>query len=96
MKLGMSSAVFYGYLETEDAAAALKDYGLQTCEVFLETHSEYSPAFGQTVRERLRGLPCVSVHPKGTQFEPDIFGQSPGSTGTPWRFSAGYARRGRP
>lgn len=76
MKLGMSSAVFYGYLETEDAAAALKDYGLQTCEVFLETHSEYSAAFGQTVRERLRGLPCVSVHPKGTQFEPDIFGQS--------------------
>lgn len=77
MKLGMSSAVFYGYLETEDAAAALKDYGLQACEVFLQTHSEYSAAFGQIVRERLQGLPCASVHPKGTQFEPDIFGQSP-------------------
>lgn len=77
MKLGMSSAVFYGYLETEDAAAALRGYDLQACEVFLETHSEYSAAFGQLVRERLQSLPCVSVHPKGTQFEPDIFGQSP-------------------
>lgn len=76
MKLGMSSAVFYGYLETEDAAADLKDYGLDACEVFLETPSEYGAAFGQLVRERLGGLPCVSVHPKGTQFEPDIFGQS--------------------
>ena len=77
MTLGMSSAVFYGYLETEDAAAALRDYGLDCCEVFLETASEYSPAFGQLVRQRLQGLPCGSVHPKGTQFEPDLFGQSP-------------------
>lgn len=77
MKLGMSSGVFYGTYETEDAASLLTSYGLQTCEISLQTHSEYSAAFGQTVRERLRGLPCVSVHPKGTQFEPDIFGQSP-------------------
>ena len=28
MKLGMSSAVFYGYLETEDAAAAAHLDGL--------------------------------------------------------------------
>ena len=76
MKLGMSSGVFYGTYETEDAASLLTSYGLQTCEISLQTHSEYSAAFGQTVRERLRGLPCVSVHPKGTQFEPDIFGQS--------------------
>ena len=82
MKLGMSSAVFYGYLETEDAAAALKDYGLQTCEVFLETHSGVFPASRFIPRER--------------SLNRIFSGNPPGSTGTPWRFSAGYARRGRP
>lgn len=77
MTLGMSSAAFYGTGETEDQAAMLKDYPVEVCEVFLQTHSEYSAAFGRLVKERLDGLGCVSVHPKGgTQFELDIFGRS--------------------
>ena len=73
MRLGLSSAAFYGRREVEDTAALLPGYGLNVCEVFLNSFSEYSTTFGGLVRERLNGLPCVSVHPKGTQFEPDIF-----------------------
>ena len=77
MSIGMSSAAFYGTGETEDQAAMLRDYPVEVCEVFLQTHSEYNAAFGALVKERLAGLPCVSVHPKGgTQFELDIFGRS--------------------
>ena len=77
MKLGMSSAAFYGHGETEDQAAMLADYPVEVCEVFLQTYSEYSAAFGALVKERLAGLPCVSAHPKGgTQFELDLFGRS--------------------
>jgi hypothetical protein len=76
MKLGMSGAVFYGRMETEDEARHLTDFPLDVCEIFLETQSEYSASFGAQVLERLKGLPCVSVHPKGTQFEPDLFGRS--------------------
>lgn len=76
MKLGMSSAAFYGQMETEDQAALLRDFPVEVCEIFLETHSEYTAAFGALVKERLAGLACLSVHPKGTQFEQDLFGRS--------------------
>ena len=76
MRLGMSSAAYYGRFETEDAAGYLNTFDLDTCEVFLQTFSEYTPAFGKTVRDKLKGLDCASVHPKGTQFELDLFGSS--------------------
>lgn len=76
MKLGLSSAAFYGRLETEDAAAHVRDFPVQACEVFLETFSEYTAAFGAEVRRRLGPLDCPSVHAKGTQFEPELFGRS--------------------
>ena len=72
MKLGMSSAAFYGRLNTEDAAGHLREFEVDTSEVFLETFSEYNREFGQIVRERMKGLDCSSVHPKGTQFESDL------------------------
>ncbi len=76
MKLGMSSASFYGRMETEDAARHLLQFPLDTCEIFLETPSEYSAIFGAFVRERLGLLHCTSVHPKGSQFEGDLFSSS--------------------
>ena len=94
MRLGLSSAAFYGRREVEDTAALLPGYGLDVCEVFLNSFSEYSTDFGGLVRERLNGLPCVSVHPKGTQFEPDIFRRL-ASGRTRWTSSAGSATRDR-
>ena len=77
MKLGLSTASFYSLGETEENAAHLLAFPeLDTCEVFLETWSEYNAGFARQVRERLNGLQVTSVHPKGTQFEPDLFARS--------------------
>lgn len=76
MRIGLSAAAFYGRIETEDQAAYLTRFAPDVCEIFLETHSEYSGDFGSLVKTRLGDVPCVSVHAKGTQFEPDLFGRS--------------------
>lgn len=76
MKLGLSSAAFYGRMETEDQAAHLTDFPADVCEIFLQTFSEYTADFGRMVQGMLCGKPCVSIHAKGTQFEPDIFSRS--------------------
>lgn len=76
-RIGVSTAAYYGCLETEDAAARLAALGLPCCEVFLETFSEYTPAFGAMVRQRLGDTRAVSVHCQTMQFEIGFFGQSP-------------------
>ena len=76
MKLGLSTAAYYGRYETEEAGALMASMPLDCCEVFLECGSEYSAAFGAEVKAALGGLPAHSVHPKGTQFEDGLFGRS--------------------
>lgn len=73
MRLGMSSAAFYGVDSTERLVERLQDYPLDTCEVFLQTFSEYGAAFGREVRAHLGKLDCASVHPLGAQFETQLF-----------------------
>ena len=77
MRIGLSTAAFYGRMETEEAAGYLSRLPVSCAEVFLQTHSEYQSSFGKVVMERLASVPCVSIHPKGTQFEQDLFAQSP-------------------
>ncbi|MDL2317533.1 sugar phosphate isomerase/epimerase [Eubacteriales bacterium OttesenSCG-928-A19] len=76
MRIGISTAAFYGRLETEDAASHLASLGVPCCEVFFETYSEYTRAFGELVRSRLGGTQAVSIHCKTQHFESDIMGQS--------------------
>lgn len=76
MRVGLSTAAFYGRLETEDAAGRVAALGLPCCEVFLETYSEYRRGFGALVRGRLGDTACVSIHCKTQHFEGDIFGLS--------------------
>lgn len=76
MRLGLTTAAFYGRMETEDAAERLRTFDVDCAEIFLETYSEYSAAFGALVRERLGGLPSTSVHPMGTAFENSLFSLS--------------------
>lgn len=76
MQIGVSTAAYYGRLETEEAAARLASLGVPCCEVFLETYSEYTPAFGAQVKENLGATQAVSIHAKTQHFESDIFGQS--------------------
>lgn len=77
MKIGLSTGAFYGRLETDDAAVHIKELPVDFCEVFLETPSEYKPAFGSALRNRLGDFPCSSIHVQSPQYEPDLFGASP-------------------
>lgn len=64
-------------METEDAAARVAFLDVPCCEVFLETYSEYRPAFGRLVRSKVEPhTQVVSIHSKTQHFESDIFGQS--------------------
>ena len=76
MKIGLSSAAYYGQLETDDAAAHIAELPLDTCEVFLETPSEYTTDFTFRMRYNMNNFPVTSVHPLGTQFEPQLFGRA--------------------
>lgn len=76
MKLGLSTAAFYGLCETEEAAGRVAALPLDCAEVFLQTFSEYDAAFARDVRARLGALACTSVHAMGTQFENGMFSRS--------------------
>ena len=76
MRLGLTTAAFYGRLETEEAAAHLRALDVDCAEAFLQTPSEYSVSFGETVKAALAGIPATSVHPLGTAFENALFSPS--------------------
>lgn len=95
MRVGLSCAAFYGQGETEDAAEKVCRFPAEACEVFMQTPSEYSAAFGRLVRERLGGLPCCSVHPLGTQFEHQLFGKSVRQAEDAFRLFTGACDAGR-
>lgn len=95
MKIGMSCAAFYGQCETEDAAARTRDFPVDTCEVFIQTPSEYCAAFGRIVREKLGDVHVTSVHPLGTQFEQQLFGRSPRQVEDAFRLFTGVCDAGQ-
>ena len=65
MLLGLSTAAYYGVLETEEAAARLAELPIDCAEVFLQSNSEYSSDFARVVKKNLGSVPCTSVHPLG-------------------------------
>ena len=69
MNIGLSTAAFYGRWETEEAAEHLSDYGAACAEAFLQTRGEMTAGFAADVRKRLNGIPCTSMHPKGSLFD---------------------------
>lgn len=77
VRLGLSTAAFYGRWETEEAAAQLSRLPIDCAEAFLQTPGEYGADFGALVKQRLGSIPCTSVHPMGTQFENQLHGRSP-------------------
>lgn len=76
MRLGISTAAFYGHFETEEAASFIGALPLECAEVFLQGPSEWERSFVRDVRARLGGVPCTSVHPLGTDFENGMFSRS--------------------
>lgn len=59
----------------EDAVDFISAAGCRLCEIFLNTFSEYEPDFAELLKEKLtfNDLSAFSVHPMGTQFEPQLF-----------------------
>lgn len=77
----MSTAAYYGHLETEEAASYLTTLGVPCCEAFLQTMSEYPLAFGKILKRNLGGVEVVSAHSKTLHFEGDFLAQSPRQRG---------------
>lgn len=75
MRMGMSSACFFGLLNTEDAVDIMGDLGVKLCETFLSGASEYDMHFVDMLKKRLdrHGMSVASVHALSTQFEPQLF-----------------------
>ncbi|HWR22824.1 MAG TPA: sugar phosphate isomerase/epimerase [Feifaniaceae bacterium] len=75
MQVGISTASLFNRYDLEDAPAHMKTMGASICEIFLNTFSEYEDGFVQALKKRVdeSGLQVYSVHPMGTQFEPQLF-----------------------
>lgn len=75
MKVGISSACFYPYINTEDTLSIIRDTGSSLCEVFLEADCEFEEDYLVDLGKRagLLGLEIYSVHPFSVGFEPFLF-----------------------
>ena len=73
MEFGISTASFFPREGTEDAAARIHALGADCAEVFLQTFSEYSRAFGERLRGMAPELSVRSVHVMTTQVEMGMF-----------------------
>ena len=79
MEIGLSTASYFQKLQIEDAILDIGAHGVSLCEVFLNTFSEYEPAFVELLAERLAcaNVNVFSVHPMSMQFEPQLFSIHP-------------------
>lgn len=78
MKIGVSTASFFPKYLTEEAIEQIDKLGVDVCEVFLATHSEYTPEFTKVLNEEFAKHSRVkvnSVHALTNQFEPELFGK---------------------
>ena len=75
MQVGISTASLFNRYELEDSPAHMAAMGATVCEIFLNTFSEYEGEFISVLHQRVQesGLKVYSVHPMGTQFEPQLF-----------------------
>lgn len=79
MKIGLSTASYFQKMQIEDAIPDIGAHGVRVCEVFLNTFSEYEPAFVEMLAQRLSAaiIEVFSVHPMSMQFEPQLFSIHP-------------------
>lgn len=72
MKVGISTATFFGKVLTEDSFELIKRCGAEVCEVFLTTYSEYEPEFCDLLLNNKQDVSVHSVHTLTSQFEPQL------------------------
>jgi len=73
MKIGISTATFFGKILTENALLKIKSFGVDIAEVFLTTFSEYEENFTDLLKERLNGVEVYSIHSLNNHYEPELF-----------------------
>ncbi len=75
MNIGISTAIFYPDLLTEDAVSLLGEAGFQEGEVFVNSFSEFTPEYGDKLLElsKEKGFSIRSIHTVSSAFEPYLF-----------------------
>lgn len=75
MKIGLSSASFYPYVNTEDSIKLMSSIGFNCGEIFLNTPSEYEEDFVKILVEEKNkyNFDVTSIHCCSSQYEPFIF-----------------------
>jgi len=75
MQIGISSACFYPYVETEYSIPLMKEIGFDLGEIFLNSPSEYEYDFVQKLKEQKvkHNFKVNSVHAFCAPFEPFLF-----------------------
>ena len=73
MQTGISTSSLFGRFQTEYATEELKNAGVKTAEVFLESFCEYNKKFGKKIKKLKDGMDIHSVHTLTTQFEPQLY-----------------------
>ena len=73
MKLGVSTACFFGREHIESCFDVLRSMNVGVTELFLNTFSEYEKAFVDALKERKGDIKVHSIHAHGTCFEPELF-----------------------
>ncbi len=75
MNIGISTAIFYPDLLTEDAVTLLAEGGFEEGEVFVNSFSEFTPEYGEMLGElaRNKGFSIRSIHTVSSAFEPYLF-----------------------
>lgn len=73
MKIGLSTATFFGKEVTEDTFKIIQSMDISVCEVFMTTFSEYRTEFASLINQRKGNVEIYSVHSLTTHFEPMLF-----------------------
>lgn len=73
MRIGLSTATFFGRVLTENALNHIKSLGVDIAEVFLTTFSEYEEDYTRRLAEDKHGVDVYSVHSLNNHYEPELF-----------------------
>ena len=76
MQIGISTASLFMRQYNEEAVQTIRNLGVKTCEIFLETFSEYTRAYGEILNEKKGDLAVNSVHLYTTHIEPQLFSEN--------------------
>ena len=87
MKIGISTASFFGKRFTEDTFDVIREIGADTVEVFFATFTEYEEQFARLLLERKGDINVRSIHALTNQYEPELFNMSPRTRGDAYHWA---------